>query len=127
MKPKIRTSLSWTPDLIEKEVFTLPSQTQADMTLSLKELLEKHTRGLEIPTFTGGHMDYEENIMFVPDPLSMDLTDYPEYLSSNQLQIEELREKIKSMAPKEPKEKSPKDSSPKQPGDAGAPNEGEAS
>lgn len=72
------------------EVNTEPSMTQPDMTMSLQELLERHTRGLEVPMYEGVYDDED----FVPDPRSMDLTDYDGLAETNSYRIKELEQQI---------------------------------
>lgn len=56
----------------QEEINNLPSQTQPDMTMSLEQLLVRHTRGQEVPTFEAIYMGDEE---YFPNPKALDLTD----------------------------------------------------
>jgi hypothetical protein len=52
------------------ELNTLKSETVPDMTMTLAELLQRHTRGQEIPTFEGTYNDE-----YIPDIERLDLTE----------------------------------------------------
>lgn len=46
----------------KKEVFTLPSLTIPDQTLSLKDLLARYVRGQDVPTFEPVYIDDETGV-----------------------------------------------------------------
>lgn len=61
----------------ELEINTEPSQTQPDEVLSIKEMLERHVRGLPVHGNEGVYLP--EEIGYVPDLRSLDLTELEEY------------------------------------------------
>lgn len=56
----------------QEELNNLPSETQPDMTMSLEQLLIRHTKGQDIPIF---QPSYQEDDQYIPNPKSLDLTD----------------------------------------------------
>lgn len=109
MNPLIQTFMTYKEVGPETEVNNLPSETQPDMTLSLQELLERHVRGLDVPTFEGS---FEEEGDFLPDPKTLDLADIARMREENAEKIKNLSEEVKKPR--------------KQQGDAGAAPSGEA-
>lgn len=75
-------------------VFTQPSQTVPDQTMSIKEILERYAKGLPI----GGGLDpiYEEEETNGINPRTLDLVDIQEIKAYNKKNIEELKEKFET-------------------------------
>lgn len=110
---KFKTQFTW--DGVEMEYNDEASMTQPDMTMSLQELLEKHVRGLDVPTYAGTYQHEDDD--FIPNPLTLDLADISEMQRVNAAKIEALRAELQAaQQPKEPDEVD--GSSPKQPGDS---------
>lgn len=65
-----------TPDL--GEVNTLPSETQPDKVMTIKEMLARHVRGLPV-SGGSGFVDIPEEVGYIPDIRSLDLTEIDEY------------------------------------------------
>lgn len=129
---KFVTQFTWAENGPDLEVNEEASMTEPDMTLTLQELLEKHTRGLEVPTYSGSYQDESDD--FIPDPLSLDLADISAMQAANAAYIADLQSALASQeaeikAAKQPKKESAEgdDSSPKQPATKEQKNEGEAS
>lgn len=68
------------------------SQTQPDMTMSLSELLRRHSQGREIPTFEATY----EGEDFFPDPRTLDLADVHEMATRNAEHIQGLQSSLKA-------------------------------
>lgn len=69
------------------ELNTQKSETVPDMTMSLSELLQRHTRGQEIPTFEGTYNDD-----YIPDIDRLDLTEIQEMSEFHQMTLNEAIE-----------------------------------
>lgn len=85
MKPKIRTA--WTHETIPEKKSSLPSLTIPDQTMTVRELIERHVRGLpldgeKIPVYYG---EDEE----MPDIRRMDLSEIQQLQQSTQQTIDE--------------------------------------
>lgn len=71
------TSANWTPDKSKPEVTKGSSLTVPDMALSISQILENATRGIN-PQIRGLLPVYNEDIL-LPDVRKMDLTDIDQY------------------------------------------------
>lgn len=75
VNPRLNTSMNYVPDE-RPEYFdrpTGPSMTVPDTLMSLREMVEKHTQGLPIPTFAPMYYDID-----LPDLRKLDLTEIDE-------------------------------------------------
>lgn len=78
MNKKFKNAFDYDHESIEHEVNTLPSETQPNMTLSLRQILERYTRGGEVATFSPvyqDHDEFDEN----PDIMKMDAMEKLQY------------------------------------------------
>lgn len=64
-----------------EEVNTLPSETQPDEVLTVREMLERHVRGLPVSGSEQG-VYLPEEVGFIPDYRTLDLTEIDEYRKS---------------------------------------------
>lgn len=78
----LQTSLSYL-GVVAPPVSSI-SFTQPDMTLTLEELLDNHTRGLEVPYFPG---QFTEEELY---PVGLDVSEYETVLSLQRQHIENL-------------------------------------
>lgn len=92
-----RTFLNYREEGPQKEVNTLPSETQPDMTMSLQQLLERHTKGYDVPLFEGTFQDELDE--YIPDPKSVDQTVLLDLAEANSKYIKQLQDKAQK-APK---------------------------
>ena len=74
---KIRNSLNYIQE--RGKVFTEPSQTVPDQTMSIRTILDRYAKGLpttgmKIPIYEDGDIDN-----YIPDPKTMDLAERQEY------------------------------------------------
>lgn len=69
------------------ELNTQKSETVPDMTMSLSELLQRHTRGQEIPTFEGSYNDD-----YIPDIDRLDLTEIEEMAEYHKIRVQDAIE-----------------------------------
>lgn len=74
------------------------SQTQPDMTMSLAELLRRHSQGRDIPTFEASY----EGEDFFPDPRTLDLADVHEMATRNADHIQALQSSLKAKSGAKP-------------------------
>lgn len=109
------------------------SKTTPDMTMSLQELLDRHTQGREVPEFHGTYDD--ENLdEYFPDLRRLDLVEIQELqqavlddVQRARLKLSKLSEPQNEVDPRvNPKEVAERTSDPKQQSDAGATKSGEA-
>ena len=73
-------------------VFTQPSQTVPDQTMSIKEIIHRYAQGLPI----GGGLDpiYEEEDSNGINPRTLDLVDLQQIKEHNKKNISELKDKF---------------------------------
>lgn len=69
------------------EVIEGPSMTEPDMSLSIPELLDRHSRGLPLPFYEDDYTDLD-----LPDFGAMDLAEIAEYRERLAEHIEDLQE-----------------------------------
>ena len=89
---KIRTQFDEARKKSKGTVFYLESKTLPDQTLSVRQLLINHTRGIPVPTNTGQFFD--EEIPVIQD--INDLQDFREKVKSKQLDLEDLISQVKA-------------------------------
>lgn len=94
--PALRTSMNYNEvvpiGVYEKE--TGPSMTVPDMSLSVSELLERHTRGLPIPQFVPTYTDEEHELESI-DFLHLDLTEQDELRDHLKESVASMQEKLR--------------------------------
>lgn len=90
------------------EINGKPSKTIPDMTLSMRQLLDNHTRGVAsaVKHYDGQYFEDQEI------PIFDDLTDALEYRKEIDLQVKELEKRIKADKKAAAERKKPKDSPP---------------
>lgn len=76
----------------ETEVNTLPSKTQPDMTLSMRELLVNHTRNLGLPGTVYEPMYYDVEIPQMDD--ITDIEEYRQFLQDEKAESEKRLEEL---------------------------------
>jgi hypothetical protein len=88
------------------KMFTQPSQTIPDQTMSIKEIMERYAKGLPI----GGGLTpiYEEEDSMGINPKILDLVDIQAMSISNKNQIEHLQDKVNKEKIKKNSEKTVK-------------------
>lgn len=86
-----KTWINYREEQPQMEVFTLPSLTQPDEVLTVREMLERHVRGLPIFQNQNGHYLPEE-LGYIPDYREMDLTEIDEYRDYYKQTIQRLSE-----------------------------------
>ena len=90
------------------KVFTQPSQTVPDQSMSIKEILIRHANGLDL----GGGREpiYEEEETNGVNPKTLDLVDFQRIELENQELIKDLTEKQKRQQEKRDQEKRERES-----------------
>lgn len=90
-KKKIKNLLNADEFIYEGEKNFQPSLTIPDQTMPLKELIDRFTRGLSVPSFKPVYDETGE----LPDPRKMDLAEYNEMRKNVTLELKEMLEKQK--------------------------------
>lgn len=83
-----RTWINFKEEDHKGEKNTLPSKTQPDEVMSIKEMIIRHARGLPIHANEGVYLP--EEIGYIPDIKTLDLTEIAEYRDQYQQSIERL-------------------------------------
>lgn len=91
---QVQNSLNYDYREWQGTVNTLPSQTIPDQTMSLKEIIERHTRGL--PTL-GKEPIYHGEDIEIPNFATMDLAEQQEMREDLDLYIAEQKDKLRQM------------------------------
>lgn len=91
---KIQTYLSYQEVEHIGEVNNLPSETQPDEVLSIREMLENHVRGLPVSGSSGEGVYLPEEVGYVPDLRSLDLTEIEDLRDQYALSIDETKKKL---------------------------------
>lgn len=87
---------------IKAEKNKMPSKTIPDQTMSIKEILIRHSRGLPI---SGGKMPiYEGEDNAMPDMDRMELTDKMDLIQNNRDEIKRIQADLQKQANKPPKQ-----------------------
>jgi hypothetical protein len=86
------------------EVNDLPSETQPEMTLSLRELLSRYTRGGEVATFSPVYQDNDE-FEETPEFEKMDATEKLQYALDLKMAIKRHQERPVPKVKPEPENK----------------------
>lgn len=87
-KPNIRTQ--WKPPTTGYEENSQPSLTIPDQTLSVTEILARHTRGQDISQFIRGIQHSEDQDL--PDLARMDISERYDYIEATRLEIKRLQQ-----------------------------------
>ncbi len=85
---KVKNSLNYQQFDKDHEVNTLPSLTIPDQNMSIREIIERHTRGLPINAFTPV---YEGEDYDLPDPKTLDLTERQELAEKIKQEVESIK------------------------------------
>jgi len=83
------------------QVFTLPSETVPDQTLSMREILHRYSRGLPLDVKTPIWDDSDEE-NFMPDPRRLDLAERQEFAEYAKAELDEVKAKIAEKRKKKP-------------------------
>jgi len=86
-----RTWLNWKEQGFQAEVLSDEDMTEPDMTLSLHELLVRHTQGREIPINGGVHTDEEDDL---PDTTGWDMVDIQDHARANMEHIQFMQNEL---------------------------------
>lgn len=90
----------------DTEYNSLPSKTQPDELLTIREMLERHVRGLPVSSSAAGEpMYYGDEFGYVPTREELDLSEIGEYREHFSQRAREINERLKS----EEKERQTKD------------------
>lgn len=87
-KPNIRTQ--WKPPTTGYEENSQPSLTIPDQTLSVTEILARHTRGQDISQFIRAIQHGEDQDL--PDLARMDISERYDYIEATRLEIKRLQQ-----------------------------------
>lgn len=90
MNPNLRNRFTYLEEGPELEINTMPSETQPDEVLSIREMLDRHSRGIPLQGTNREPIYYPEELGHVPDVERMDLTEIAEM-------VEHVTEKRKTL------------------------------
>lgn len=76
----------------KKQLFTLPSRTVPDQTMSVSEIMRRYAHGLPLDGQRVGF--YEGDDSFTPDPKTLDLVDIQEMKQQNAENIQNITKKL---------------------------------
>lgn len=92
---KVVNSLTYDHAKVKGEVFTKPSLTIPDQTMSLREILDRYSRGLPVDGMAGEPIYHgEEDEM--PDFRRMDLAEIQEYRENIQQFVNDTKDKYQA-------------------------------
>ena len=77
------------------KLYSMKSQTVPDQTMSIKTILERHTRGLDIPEGKASIYEEEDMPSNGINPKTLDLVDLENIARGNKAELERLQETIK--------------------------------
>jgi len=87
---KVKNSLNANSFEKKNRIFTMPSMTVPDQTMSIRTILERHARGLPV----GGRLDeYYDEEDDLPDPRTLDLAERQELEELYKFEINEINNK----------------------------------
>jgi hypothetical protein len=93
------------------KLFTMPSETIPDQTLTMRELLDRHSRGLPINVKTPIWDEESDIDDIMPDPRTLDISERQEFANSAKAELEGIKEKLNTIAKnkKKPADEPPAD------------------
>lgn len=96
LQRRVRNWLNYQDELIIHEVNTLPSLTIPDQTLSVKDILDRHTRGLPFTNASTPvyNLDDEGNELMPVDWQRLDISERVERLEQAKAYTERLRKQM---------------------------------
>lgn len=92
---KVRNWFNQLTNRSEEEVTTMPSKTEPEKVLSLRELVARHTRGQHVTIFNPSYQEDEEFDQALADLGKFDEMEKQEYLKSLQEAIDNETAKLK--------------------------------
>lgn len=123
MNPRIRTWLNYPEVVIPGEVNTLPSETQPNDVMSIKEMLARHLSGAPVNGSASPGSYYPEDVGYVPHPNELDLVDRKEYAKYFERYAQNTRETLEELSrPKQPEPAAPQSAEGDKPLPSGGPN-----
>lgn len=122
MNPNIRTWLNYSELVIEGEVNTLPSETQPNDVMSIKEMLARHLSGAPVNGAPTEGSFYPEDLGYVPHPNELDLVDRKQYARHFERYAQSTREILEEISrPKQPEPAAPQSAEGDRPPVSGGP------
>ena len=91
---KVTNSLNYEPK--EGQIFTQPSLTIPDQTMSMRTILERHAKGLPTTGIGDPRNAYYDGGEYLPDPNTLDLADREEMKEQYKQELNEFTEKRKA-------------------------------
>jgi len=89
---KVKNSLNANAFEKNYKVFTQPSMTVPDQSMSIKTILERYSRGLPVGGRLDGYYDEEDTL---PNPLTLDLAERQELAEQYKQEINEIKSRKK--------------------------------
>lgn len=91
---KIKTYLNRDEFPKKYKVFTMPSETVPDQSMSIRQILDRYARGLPLDAKTPIWDDNVDEDNFMPDPRRLDLAERQEFAESAAAELKAVKEKI---------------------------------
>lgn len=95
MNPILNNRFTYLETGPELEINDLPTETQPDEVLSIREMLERHSRGIPMNGSSRQPIYYPEELGHVPDVERMDLTEISEMVEHMTARRSTLENEIK--------------------------------
>jgi hypothetical protein len=80
------------------KVFTMPSETIPDQTMSMRELLDRHARGLPVDAKVPIWDENPDLDDILPDVRTMDLSEKMQFIETAKTELEEIKKKANTKA-----------------------------
>ena len=85
---RVKNSLNYDYTEEKGEINTLSSMTIPDQTMSIRNIVDRYTRGLPVTGFTPV---YDGEDFYMPDPKTLDLVERAEMLENIKQEVESLK------------------------------------
>jgi len=76
------------------KLFTMPSETVPDQTLSIREILNRYARGIPMDVKTPIWDENADENEYMPDPRTLDLAERQEFAESAKQELDQVKQKI---------------------------------
>jgi hypothetical protein len=80
--------------------FTMPTETVPDQTLSMREILDRHARGLPVPTNIPVFEQEADIDDIMPDVRTLDLSERQAFAEQAKQELNQIKEKLNKKAKK---------------------------
>lgn len=91
---KIKTYLNRDEFPKNYKVFTMPSETIPDQSLTIRQILDRYARGLPLDAKTPIWDENVDEDSYLPDPRRLDLAERQEFAENAKAELEQVKQKI---------------------------------